>query len=71
MPATGQLTANGTSTVTVTNTAVTAKSFIGITVNTPGGTVGGMLVLTKTAATGFTAKGASGDTSIYDYVIIG
>lgn len=67
----GQFVANGTSTVTVANALVTATSVIVPTVNTVGGTVHGALVTTKTAGVGFTIVGQSGDTSTYDYVIIG
>lgn len=58
--------------VTVANTNVTAKSQIFITLKTVGGTPHPQVVDTITPGTGFTAKAnASGDTSTYNYLIVG
>lgn len=68
----GTVTLNGTTPVTVANTAVTAGSVIVVTLKTIGGTVGAAPVVdTITAGTGFTIKGTASDTSIYNYRIIG
>lgn len=68
----GTFMANGTSTVTVADTAVTATSMILISLNTVGGTVGAIpSVKTITAGTGFTVSGSASDTSVYNYLIIG
>jgi hypothetical protein len=70
-PPSGTFTANGASTVTVANTAVTATSQIQITLKTVGGTVNpnGPTVITITPGTGFSVNGAASDTSVYNYVI--
>lgn len=68
----GTVTLNGTSQVTVANTAVTANSIIVFTLKTVGGTVGAQPVVdTITAGTGFTCKGTASDTSVYNYRVIG
>jgi hypothetical protein len=67
----GTFTANGTSAVTVANTAVTADSVIVITLKTVGGTVGAYpAIKTITAGTGFTVAATASDTSVYNYRII-
>lgn len=66
----GTVTANGTSSVSVSNTSVTANSVVVLTVKTVGGTVGPAYVATTTSGTGFSIKSQSGDTSIYNYLII-
>ena len=67
----GTVTLNGTATVTVSSTAVTSTSLILLTLNTVGGTITQEpFVLSKTAATGFTVAGNSGNTSTYQYCII-
>lgn len=68
----GTTTCNGTSTVTVTASTVTAGSFIIFTLKTVGGTVGAYpAVKTTTAGTGFTFACTASDTSIYTYLILG
>ncbi len=68
----GTFTANGTSAVTVTNSAVTADSVVIVSLKTVGGTVGAVpSVKTVTAGTGFTISGTASDTSVYNYKIIG
>lgn len=59
-----------TGTVTVSTTAVTAKSHIIITKTAAGGTEG-FITVTKTAATSFTLTSSSAtDTSVFDWFII-
>ena len=69
---TGTVTLNGTSPQTVAAPLVTANSIIVFTLQTVGGSVGAYpAVQTKTAGTGFTVIGTAGDTSTYNYWIIG
>lgn len=69
--AVGTFTCNGSSTVTVSNTSIAITDGIGISLNTPGGTVGFLpSIKTITAGTGFTLQGTVGDTSVYNYWII-
>jgi hypothetical protein len=66
------VTLNGAVAVTVANTAVTANSTILFTLKTIGGAVGTYpAIQTITPGTGFTVLGAGGDTSTYNYVILG
>lgn len=69
----GTFVANGASVVTITDANVTANSAIIITLKTVGGTVSPSLPVIKTitAATGFTVTATAGDTSTYNYGIIG
>ncbi len=68
----GTFTANGVTPVTVTKAAVTANSTIIITLKTVGGTVGAIpAIQTITPTTGFTVAATVGDTSVYNYAIIG
>jgi len=68
----GTVTLNGTTPVTVANTAITANSVIIFTLKTVGGTVGAQPIPnTITAGTGFTVKGTASDTSVYNYRVIG
>lgn len=67
----GTFTANGTNSVTITNTSIAVSDFIGISLNTVGGTVGAMpTIKTITASTGFTVTATASDTSVYNYAII-
>lgn len=67
----GTFTANGASSVTVTNANVTANSNIIFTLKTVGGTVGAYpAIKTITPGTGFTVACTASDTSIYNYRII-
>lgn len=67
----GTFTLNGTTPVTVSNTAVAITDAIPISLNTVGGTVGVQPhIATITAATGFTVVGTASDTSIYNYALI-
>jgi hypothetical protein len=69
---TGTFVANGATSVTVAQTAVTAASIILISLNTVGGTVGAIpAVQTLTAGTGFTVAGTASDTSTYNYMVLG
>lgn len=72
-PILGTFTANGSTPVTVANTAVSPGSQILVTLKTVGGTVGtsGPNVRTITPGTGFTIAGISLDTSVYNYAILG
>jgi|HubBroStandDraft_4_1064222.scaffolds.fasta_scaffold00045_18 hypothetical protein len=68
----GTFVANGASAVTVANINLTANSIILVTLKTVGGTVGALPVpQTVTPGTGFTIAGTSGDTSTYNYIILG
>lgn len=68
----GTFTANGASTVTIANTAVTPSSQIDITLKTVGGSVGAVPAITTiTPGTGFTIVATAGDTSVYNYSITG
>lgn len=68
---TGTFVANGTSSVTVGNTATAITDTIAISLNTVGGTVGALPhVSTITAGTGFTIVGSASDTSTYNYAVI-
>ena len=68
----GTFTANSTSAVTVADTKVTANSVIVFTAKTVAGTPSGApYIATITPGTGFTVKAGSGDTSVYNYRIIG
>jgi hypothetical protein len=73
-PKSGTFTAlTGGGPVTVANAAVTATSQVLITLKTVGGTVtvGGPYIATITPGTGFTVTNGSGDTSVYNYAILG
>lgn len=68
----GTFVATGATAVTVSNTLVLITSPIIISLNTVGGTVGAVpSIKTITAATGFTVKTDLGDTSTYNYAILG
>lgn len=68
----GTVTLNGATPVTVANTNVTANSLILFTLKTVGGTVGAAPVpQTVTPGTGFTVEGTAGDTSVYNFIILG
>lgn len=70
--ASGTFTTNGTATITIANTYVTANSNIIITLKTVGGTVSpsNPYILTITPGTGFTVKATASDTSTYNYLIV-
>ena len=68
----GTVTANGVTAVVVADTAMTADSVVVFTAKTVGGTPAGAPYLSAvTAGTGFSVKAASGDTTVYNYKIIG
>lgn len=68
----GTVTLNGATPVTEANTYTTTNSDVGFTLKTVGGTVGAYPVIqTITPGTGFTFAGTAGDTSTYNYVMIG
>lgn len=68
----GTFTANGTSTVAVSNTNIAISDAIIISLNTAGGTVGVVppTFVSITAGTGFSIKAQTLDTSTYNYAII-
>jgi hypothetical protein len=69
---TGTFTLNGATPVVVAKAGVSANSVIVITLKTVGGTVGAVpAIQTITAGTGFNVAGTAGDTSVYNYAIIG
>lgn len=69
---TGTFTATGATAVVVANTNVTANSVIVYTLKTVGGTPAAKPYESAiTAGTGFSVKAAAGDTSVYNYTIIG
>lgn len=68
----GTFVADGATPVSVSNSAVTANSAIIFTLKTIGGTVGAYpTIQTISAASGFTVAATAGDTSTYNYRIIG
>lgn len=68
----GTVTANGSTAVAVSNTSITANSTVIFTLKTVGGTPAGAPYLSAVSAgSGFSVKAAVGDTSVYNYVIIG
>lgn len=68
----GTFTVNGTATVSVANTTIAETDFIGISIHTAGGTpTMTPNVVGVDEGSGFYVKAATGDTSIYNYVIIG
>lgn len=69
-PTSGTLTANGTTGVTVSTTAVTANSLIFLEIQVPGGTPGTPYIFSRSAGTSFTVKSLVGDTSTVGWFII-
>lgn len=68
----GTITLNGATPVTIANTSVGANDVVMISLKTVGGTVGAQPHLaTITPGTGFTVVGTAGDTSVYNYCILG
>lgn len=68
----GTFVANGATPVVVANTAITANSAVIFGLKTIGGTPAGAPFMTAvTAATGFSVAAVAGDTSTYNYKIIG
>lgn len=67
----GLLTANGTTSVVVANTAVTADSSILFGLKTVGGTPAPVYEFARTPGVGFTVKSSAGNTSVYNYTLIG
>lgn len=68
----GTFTANGASSVTVVNANLTANSVIVFGLKTVGGTPAGYpYQFTVTPGTGFTVRAVAGDTSVYNYWILG
>lgn len=69
--ATGTVTLNGATPVTVAEDAITANSVVIFTLKTVGGTVGAYpAIQTITPTTGFDVAGTALDTSVYNYVVI-
>lgn len=72
MATSGTVVLNGATPVTVAAAALTAKSQILFTLKTVGGSVGANPVTpTVTPGTGFTVAGTAGDTSTYNWALIG
>lgn len=68
----GTFTANGTTAVVVSAPAISSNSSITFTLKTIGGTPAGSPYLSSiTPGTGFSVKCASGDTSTYNWTIVG
>jgi len=67
----GTFTCTSSGTITVANTNLTANSIILATLKTAGSPATGMFIATVTPGTGFTITCGSGDTSIYNYLILG
>lgn len=68
----GTFVATGATSVTVANTTVTANSVIVFGLKTVGGTpAGSPYMFTVTPGTGFTVRAVAGDTSTYNYWILG
>ena len=68
----GTFTANGASSVTVTNANVSANSVVVFGLKTVGGTIAGApYMFTVTPGTGFTTRAGASDTSAYNYWILG
>jgi hypothetical protein len=67
----GQVTANGTSEVTITVPNIEATSVVVVSLNTVGGTpAGAPYVSTKNVSTNTIGiKAAAGDTSVYDVLV--
>lgn len=71
-PSIGTFIATGASAVVVANTAVSPNSTISFALKTVGGTPAGAPFLSAvTAGTGFSVKAVAGDTSTYNYAILG
>ena len=70
--ASGTFIANGATAVVVADTRITANSTLAFAMKTVGGTPAGAPFLSAvTPGTGFSVKVAAGDTSTYNYTIIG
>ncbi len=67
----GTFTCTSSGTITVANTGVTANSIVIVTVKTAGSPGATPYIATITAGTGYTITCASGDTSVYNYIILG
>lgn len=70
-PTSGTFTMNGATPVVVAAPNVTAGSVIVPTLKTVGGTPHAFTISAITPGTGFSVTGTSGDTSVYNYVILG
>ena len=68
----GTVTANGTTAVTVSTTAITANSVVVFGLKTQAGTAAtsGPFMSAVTAGTSFQIKSTAGDTSVYNWVIL-
>ncbi len=66
----GTVTVNGINTITISNSEVTTDSVIILSVKTVDGTIGPAYISSITAGTGFAVKSRTGDTSVYNYLII-
>ena len=69
--ASGTLTANGTTEVTVTGIPFIATTdTVLFSLKTVGGTPAGVYEFSKTAGTGFSVKSAVSNTSVYSYTVV-
>jgi hypothetical protein len=67
----GTLTCTSGGSITVANTSVTANSVFLFGLKTLGGTPSAVFASAVTPGTSFVAKCGSGDTSVYNYIILG
>ena len=67
----GTFTCTSSGTITVANTAVTANTIVIVTVKTAGSPGVTPYIATITPGTGYTITCASGDTTVYNYIILG
>ena len=67
----GTFTCTSSGTITVANANVTANSIVIVTVKTAGSPAATPYLATITVGTGYTITCGSGDTSVYNYVILG
>ena len=67
----GEVTVNGTASITVANPLTTTISKVFFALKTAGGTIGVPLVAARVAGTSFDVRSQMDDTSTYDYILIG
>ena len=67
----GTFTCTSSGTITVANTGVSANSIVIVTVKTAGSPGATPYIATITPGTGYTITCASGDTSVYNYIVLG
>jgi hypothetical protein len=67
----GTFTCTSSGTITVANANVTANSIVIVTVKTAASPGATPFIATITPGTGYTITCASGDTSVYNYIVLG